>query len=153
MDNATIRALAKLPNVVGLKDCAGDLVQSSELLLEPPPGFAILTGEDAAFYPMLALGAAGGILASAHWATRAFVAVWRAMAGGDHRRARALWARLAPGVRLLFSEPSPAPVKQMLVDQGLLASAEVRLPLVPASETLQERLRAIGRGAEEFAAE
>jgi 4-hydroxy-tetrahydrodipicolinate synthase len=101
---------------------------------------------------MLALGAAGGILASARWATRAFVAVWRAMAGGDHRRARALWARLAPGVRLLFSEPSPAPVKQMLADQGLFTSAEVRLPPVPASETLRERLGALARGAEDLAA-
>lgn len=131
--------------MVGLKNCAGDLVQSLKLLLEPPPEFAILTGEDAAFYPMLALGAAGGILASAHWVTRAFVAVWRAMAGGDRRRAWALWARLAPGVRLLFSEPSPAPVKQMLADQGLLPSAEVRLPLVPASEALREPLGALDR--------
>lgn len=143
MENDTIRALAELPNVVGLKDCAGDLAQSMELLLDPPPKLAILTGEDAAFFPMLALGAAGGILASAHWATEAFVAVWRAVAENDHRRARAQWARLAPGVRLLFSGPSPAPLKHLLCAQGVLASAEVRLPLVAPEEALRARIEAL----------
>jgi len=144
IENDTIRALAALPNVVGLKDCAGDVHQSMELLLEPPPGLAILTGEDALFYPMLALGAAGGILAAAHWATEAFVAVWRAVEANDHRRARALWTRLAPGVRLLFSEPSPAPVKALLHARGVIACPEVRLPLSGVSEGLRERLASLG---------
>jgi 4-hydroxy-tetrahydrodipicolinate synthase len=143
MENDTIRTLAALPNVVGLKDCAGDVLQSQELLLDPPPGFAVLSGEDALFYPMLALGAAGGILAAAHWATEAFVATWRAVEENDHRRARALWARLAPGVRLLFAEPSPAPLKGVLHALGVIASPEVRLPLCAASEGLRVRLGAL----------
>jgi 4-hydroxy-tetrahydrodipicolinate synthase len=147
MPNDVIRALAERPNVIGLKDCAGDLAQSMELLLDPPPRFAILTGEDALLFPMLALGAAGGILAAAHWATAEFVAVWRAVEDGDLRQARARWARLAPGVRLLFSEPSPAPVKHLLHAQGAIASPELRLPLVPPSATLQERLAALAAPA------
>lgn len=146
MTSDVIRAVAELPNVVGLKDCAGDLAQSMELLLDPPPRFAILTGEDALFFPMLALGASGGILAAAHWRTEAFVAVWRAVAEGDLARARALWSRLAAGVRLLFSEPSPAPVKHLLQLQGAIASGEVRLPLVPPSAALRERLAGLVEG-------
>jgi 4-hydroxy-tetrahydrodipicolinate synthase len=144
MHNDTIRRLAELENVVGLKDCAGDVVQSMELLLDPPPGFAILTGEDALFYPMLALGAAGGILAAAHWATEWFVEVWRAVQEEDHRRARRLWARILPGTRLLFEEPSPAPIKHLLAAAGRIATGELRLPLLPPTEALQQRLVGLG---------
>ncbi len=144
MHNDTIRRLAEIDNVVGLKDCAGDVTQSMELLLDPPPRFAILTGEDALFYPMLTLGAAGGILAAAHWATGSFVEVWRAVEQNDHRRARAIWARLLPGTRLLFEEPSPAPIKHLLEATGRIASGELRLPLVPPGDALKRRLAALG---------
>jgi len=115
-------------------------MQSMELLLDPPPRFAILTGEDAFFYPMLALGAAGGILAAAHWATEAFVKLWRAVRQQNHVRARAIWAEILPGTRLLFEEPSPAPIKHLLAMTGQLASGELRLPMVPPSQALQQRL-------------
>lgn len=140
MHNDTIRRLAEVENIIGLKDCAGDVIQSMELLLDPPPGFAVLTGEDALFFPMLALGARGGFLASAHWATEAFVEVWTATQARDHARALRLWARLLPGIRLLFEEPSPAPIKHLLQAMGQIASPELRLPLVPPSPALQERL-------------
>jgi 4-hydroxy-tetrahydrodipicolinate synthase len=148
MENDTIRRLAELPNVVGLKDCAGDLHQSMELMLDPPPRFAILTGEDALFYPALALGAAGGILAAAHWRTRSFVALWRAMEANDHAGARALWARLLPGIRLLFAAPSPSPLKLLLHAQGELASREVRLPLLPPPPALEAGLLELAHAAE-----
>jgi len=140
MHNDTIRRLAEIENIVGLKDCAGDFVQSMELLLEPPPQFAILTGEDALFFPMLALGAQGAFLASAHWSTEAFVDLWRTMQTPDRARALRLWAQLLPGIRLLFEEPSPAPLKHLLAITGTIASHELRLPLVPPSQPLQERL-------------
>jgi 4-hydroxy-tetrahydrodipicolinate synthase len=146
LTNATIRRLAQVENVVGLKDCCGDLRQSMELLRDPPPGFSILTGEDAWFHAMLAAGADGGILASAHWATGAFVGLWEAMRDGDLRRGRALWSRLAPVVPLFFEEPNPAPLKHLLRRSGLLASSEVRLPLLPPSEGLAARLEAVGVG-------
>jgi 4-hydroxy-tetrahydrodipicolinate synthase len=148
MENDTIRRLAERSNVVALKDCAGDLQQSMELLLDPPPGFAVLTGEDPLLYPALALGGAGAILASAHWATRSFVALWRAMEEGDHRRALARWRRLLPGIRLLFAEPSPGPLKWLLHAQGELVSAEVRLPLLPPSAALEAALIELARAGE-----
>lgn len=147
IDNDTIRRLAEIDNVVGLKDCCGDLAQSTELLLDPPPRFSILTGEDAAFFTMLTLGAQGGILASAHWSTAAFVETWRAVQRNDHRAAREQWQRLAPAVRLFFEEPNPAPIKHVLHRAGTIASGELRLPLLPPSDALQERLAATLRWA------
>ena len=78
-----------------------------------PPGFAVLTGEDALFYAALTQGADGGILASAHIRTRAFVAIRTASAGRSARRAGHV-ARIAGLSRLLFAEPSPAPIKYWL---------------------------------------
>jgi 4-hydroxy-tetrahydrodipicolinate synthase len=141
LENDTIRAIAERKNIVGLKDCCGSLHQSMELLAAPPRDFAIFAGEDALFYVMGTLGAQGGFLAAAHHATAQFVEVWRRIQANDHVAARQLWRPLARAVALLFSEPNPAPIKALLFAQKLIASAEVRLPLLPASEALQ---RAIG---------
>jgi 4-hydroxy-tetrahydrodipicolinate synthase len=147
LTNDTIRRLARIQNIVGLKDCCGDLRQSMELLRDRPPGFSILTGEDAFFHAMLAAGADGGILASAHWATETFVELWRAMQDGDLRRGRALWSRIAPVVPLLFEEPNPAPLKHVLHRLGVIASGEVRLPLVSPSDGLARRLEVAFAGS------
>lgn len=140
MHNDTIRKLASIENIVGLKDCSGDLAQSMDLLLDPPPHFSILTGEDGSFYAMLTLGAQGGILASAHWSTESFVETWRAVQRNDHHAARELWLRLMPAVRLFFEEPNPAPIKHLLHRSGKIASDELRLPLLAPTEQLKERL-------------
>jgi 4-hydroxy-tetrahydrodipicolinate synthase len=145
MTNETIRKLADIPNIIGLKDSSGDLRQSMDLLLNPPPDFSILTGEDAFFYSMLALGAHGGILASAHWETEAFVRVWLSAQRNDFAQAREAWKRLAPAIPLFFQEPNPAPIKHYLFHLGHIPSGAVRLPLVTPSPGLMQRLEALTR--------
>jgi 4-hydroxy-tetrahydrodipicolinate synthase len=126
--------------IAGVKDSSGSVAQSIDLLRRRPDGFAVLTGEDALFYTMLAHGADGGILASAHLATERFVAVHERMAANDHHGARALWSELEPLVQLLFREPSPMPIKHCLWRQGLLPSPECRLPLTGVSPALAAEL-------------
>lgn len=138
--NDSLLRLAEIDNIVGLKDCCTDAAQSAELLRDRPDGFAILTGEDARFHGALVQGADGGILASAHVAPERFAQVREAVARGDHAGALALWHDLEDLARLLFAEPSPAPVKHMLWRRGLIASAEVRLPMTPVSDGLARRL-------------
>jgi 4-hydroxy-tetrahydrodipicolinate synthase len=127
-------------NIVGVKDSSGSLAQSLDLLRRRPPGFAVLTGEDALFYTMLAHGTDGGILAAAHLATQDFVAVFDALRANDHRRAGVLWSRLEPLALLLFQEANPMPVKYCLWRRGLLRSPECRLPLTRISDTLANTL-------------
>lgn len=140
--NDTLLRLAEIDTIVGLKDCGTDPDQSAELLRARPDGFAVLTGEDARFHEALAQGADGGILASAHVETARFAGMRAAVAAGDHGAALALWRDLEHLAPLLFAEPSPAPVKHMLWRQGLIASAEVRLPITPVSDGLARRLDA-----------
>jgi 4-hydroxy-tetrahydrodipicolinate synthase len=82
--------------------------------------------------PLLALGAAGGILASAHLATGAFVELAAAWQQGNLARARALGAQLARLSTALFREPNPTVIKGVLHDTGQIPTPDVRLPLLPA---------------------
>jgi 4-hydroxy-tetrahydrodipicolinate synthase len=136
----TLLALAEHPNIVGLKDCCADRAQSIELLRRRPAGFRVLTGEDAQYFDALADGADGAILLSAHIDTEIFAAVLGHLAADEHDAAAACWRRVSELTRLLFAEPSPAPVKYWLARTGLIASAEVRLPMVEVSSELAARL-------------
>lgn len=138
--NATLLRLAELPNIAGVKDCCVDQAQSFDLLRTRPPGFAVLTGEDALFYGALAHGADGGILAAAHVETRQFAAVRNALLAGHRDEALARWSALVDLPRLLFAEPSPAPIKHWLWRAGLIDSPEVRLPMTEVSDALAARL-------------
>ena len=138
--NDTLLRLAELPNIVGVKDSSGSLAQSVDLLRRRPEGIAVMTGDDAVFYTMLAHGADGGILASAHIATERFVAIHARMSANDHQAGRATWSGLEPLMPLLFREANPMPIKHCLWRQGLIASPECRLPLTTISAALADEL-------------
>jgi 4-hydroxy-tetrahydrodipicolinate synthase len=138
--NPTMRQLAEHPNIVGVKDCCADAAQSFDLLRDRPAGFSVLTGEDALFYAALTQGADGGILAAAHVETAEFIAVRRQLIDGDQRGALARWRELVELARLLFAEPSPAPIKYWLWRVGLIDSPQVRLPMTEVSEGLGARI-------------
>jgi 4-hydroxy-tetrahydrodipicolinate synthase len=140
LGNETMLRLAERGNIVGVKDCCGDTLQSVELLRNRPPGFAVLTGEDAVFYGALVRGSDGGILASAHVHTEAFARVRQHMQAGDQLSASARWRQLSDIPRLLFSEPSPAPLKYWLWRSGLIDSPELRLPMTPITAGLAGQL-------------
>jgi 4-hydroxy-tetrahydrodipicolinate synthase len=135
LGTAALRELAALPGVVGVKHAVQVLdADAVTLLADPPPGFAVLAGDDVMAAPLLALGATGGILASAHLCTARWaemIATWRA---GDAVRARRLAAPLAGLAAALFAEPNPSVLKAVLHAHGRIATPEVRLPLLPAHQ-------------------
>ncbi len=138
--NDTLLALAEEANIVGVKDSSGNLAQSLELLRQRKPGFAVMTGDDNLYYTMLAHGADGGILASAHLATADFIGIHQRMLANDHRGAHRIWSQLEPLVPLLFREANPMPIKYCLWRQGLIRSPECRLPLTRISSQLAAEL-------------
>ncbi|HEU5041194.1 MAG TPA: dihydrodipicolinate synthase family protein [Gemmatimonadales bacterium] len=129
----TIRRLAAIEGIIGIKYSAGRIdAETIDLMADPPPGLSILGGDDPFISPLLALGARGGILASAHLATARYVELVDAWRGGDTPRARLLGHRLAGLSSALFAEPNPTVIKAALHAQGRIPSALVRLPLLPA---------------------
>jgi 4-hydroxy-tetrahydrodipicolinate synthase len=129
----TLRELARMPGIAGIKHAVGGIDHDTVLLMaDRLDQFAVLAGDDMFASPLLALGAAGGILASAHVCTGEFAAFIAAWQSGDATRGRELGHRLAPLSAALFAEPNPAVIKGVLHAQGMIPSPAVRLPLLPA---------------------
>jgi 4-hydroxy-tetrahydrodipicolinate synthase len=129
-----LRHLAGLPGIAGIKHAVGGIDTDTVMLMaDRPDGFAVLGGDDLFAAPLLALGAAGAILASANVCTRAYADLIAAWHAGDVARARELGNRLAPLSAALFAGPNPTVIKAVLHAQGRIPSPAVRLPLVPAS--------------------
>jgi 4-hydroxy-tetrahydrodipicolinate synthase len=117
----TLQRLAAVSGVVGLKYAPGGINADTIALFDDP-----FIG------PLLALGAHGGILASAHLATTEFVRLIGQWHAGDVAAARALGRRLSALSTALFAEPNPTVIKAVLYAQGSIPTADVRLPLLPA---------------------
>jgi 4-hydroxy-tetrahydrodipicolinate synthase len=131
----TLRRLAGLPMVAGVKHAVGGVDDDTiRLMAGLPDGFAVLAGDDMFASPLLALGAAGGILASAHVCTSAYAELVRAWRDGEVERARALGHRLSSLSAALFAAPNPTVIKAVLHAQGRIPSPAVRLPLTEASQ-------------------
>ncbi|MET7424900.1 dihydrodipicolinate synthase family protein [Dactylosporangium sp. NPDC005555] len=134
LDVGSLLRIAAIANIVGMKLSDGAVSGDTVALLGALPArFAVLGGDDTVIGPLLAIGGAGGILASAHVATGRFVALAEAWRDGDVARARKLGAGLAAVSAALFAEPNPAVIKAVLHATGRIPTPDVRLPLLPAS--------------------
>jgi 4-hydroxy-tetrahydrodipicolinate synthase len=142
---ATLRRLGELPMVAGVKHAVGGVdLDTVALLADPPEGFAVLAGDDPFLSALLALGASGGILASAHLRTGEFVKLFEAWRAGEAEHARALGHRLSLMSAAMFAEPNPTVLKGVLHAQGRIPTAAVRLPLVPAGRaSIEAALRTL----------
>lgn len=132
----TMEALAVLPNFGAVKECNPAVLAA----LNARSRLNALCGEDLALLDHFLAGGRGAIPAAAHLFPERFVALMALAQAGDTQAARECFDPLRPLIRLLFSEPNPAPVKRALAMQGLIAD-ELRLPLMPASRELSARLR------------
>lgn len=132
----TMEALAVLPNFGAVKECNPTVLAA----LNARGRLNALCGEDLALLDHFLAGGRGAIPAAAHLYPERFVALMALAQSGDAQAARECFDPLRPLIRLLFSEPNPAPVKRALAMQGLIAD-ELRLPMMPASRELSARLR------------
>jgi len=145
MSVATMARLAKLPNIVGVKDCT-ELARTPRQRAATGDDFIMLSGDDATALAYLAQTGTGCISVTANVAPRQCAQMHAAWRQGDVKRAQAINSRLVALHDALFIEASPAPVK---FGASLLgkATADVRLPIVPASEHAQTVVRQAMTGA------
>jgi 4-hydroxy-tetrahydrodipicolinate synthase len=134
IQTGTLLALAEHPRIVAVKDCSTDRSAAEAVLADGR--LALLGGNDDELFDQLAHGAVGGITASAHLATAAFVRLAALLQDGAPAgaitEARTLWRRLALVTRAAFAEPNPAVIKGALARQGWLADA-LRAPMCRAA--------------------
>ena len=134
LSGAGLLELAAVDKIVGVKQSVGAIdAETLTVLRDAPRGFHLLSGEDALLYPLVLMGACGGITASAHVCTGRFVEMVECGLAGKLDDGRAHAEALLGMVQAAFVEPNPAVFKGVLHAQGRIESASLRLPMTAAS--------------------
>jgi 4-hydroxy-tetrahydrodipicolinate synthase len=140
LGSAALLELAATDNVVGLKQAVGGIdADTLEVLAHKSARFSVLGGDDAFLYPLVLMGAAGAIAASANLATERFSEMLDDGLAGRVASGRAHAEALLALVLALFAEPSPAVIKAVLHAEGRIATPHVRMPLSDASPAATKR--------------
>ncbi len=129
VEPATLARLSEIPNILGVKEASGNVMQIAEIIRRVPPRFRVISGDDGITLPLLALGACGLISVVSNVVPREMTELVSLGLRGDYEKARKLHYRLLPLMQVLFIESNPIPVKAALAILGLLEPA-YRLPLV-----------------------
>ena len=138
---STVARLAKIGNIVGIKEASGSLQQIIDIIALCGEDFIVLSGDDFLVLPILAVGGKGVISVVANVAPRDMAELVRAFQGGNLARAKALQYKLRPLNDAMFLETNPIPVKTALALMGKI-SGELRLPLCPMAEPNLNHLQA-----------
>ncbi len=146
IEASTIARLSEHPNIVGLKE-SDTIDHALDVLHQAGDRIELYAGDDAAAFPLIALGGVGVISTIANVVPREMAELAAAGRAGDLGRARVMQMRLLPLMRACFVETNPIPVKHAVSLLGLCRD-ELRLPLVPLSEsgrrTLAQTMRDLG---------
>ena len=129
--------LAQHPNIVAVKEASGNLQQIMEILRDKPVDFDVLSGDDGITQPLMALGAQGVISVATNAYTKPFAKMMNAMKEGQTEVALKLHYSMLRMNQLIFADGNPAGIKCLMSLMGLCKNV-LRLPLVPASEKVQQ---------------
>ncbi|WP_369958981.1 4-hydroxy-tetrahydrodipicolinate synthase [Pseudomonas benzenivorans] len=143
----TVERLAKIDNIIGIKEATGDLQRGQDVLDRVSKDFMVYSGDDATAVELMLMGGKGNISVTANVAPRAMSDLCAAAMRGDAALARTINDRLMPLHKALFIESNPIPVKWALHEMGMMPEG-IRLPLTWLSprchETLRQALRQSG---------
>lgn len=135
-----ITELAKVENIVGIKEASGSIDKVSQILENTvDEDFVVLSGDDGLTLPILSIGGSGVISVAANIIPDRMSKMVNAALAGDYETARTVHYEIAPLIRALFLETNPIPVKKAAELIGL-ASGHMRLPLAPLSKSNTEKL-------------
>jgi len=142
IEPATVKRLAQIENIVGIKEASGNVSQMAAILNAVPEEFILLSGDDAITLPVISLGGRGVISVVSNEIPAEMSRLTRAALQGDFQTAREIHRRFHPLMEINFVESNPGPVKTAMAEMGLL-EAVWRLPLVAPKAENQLRIRAV----------
>lgn len=139
-----VRLAHDVPNIVGVKDAAGNPGETARLIAATPDDFELYSGDDALTLPFLSVGAVGTIGVATHWTAPDHVALFDAWAAGDVATAQHANRRMLESFGFETGDlaPNPIPTKAMMRTLGF-SVGECRLPVGPAPEGLEDRAREV----------
>ncbi len=138
----TVARLARLDNIIGIKEASGDLDQMAHIIAKSPNDFAVVSGDDCLTLPLLALGGKGVISTTANVAPVQMSQLVREFQAGNIEGSRQIHFELLPLFDALFCETNPIPVKAASAALGW-CSDEIRLPLTPIGDANLEHLKVV----------
>jgi 4-hydroxy-tetrahydrodipicolinate synthase len=130
---ATLQRLASIPNIVGIKEASGNLLQMCEICQSIPDDFSVLAGDDAFTLPLIALGGHGVISVVANETPAEMVSLVDLATAAKFTEARKVHEQLLPLMQVNFIESNPIPVKAAMAALGLLEEI-YRLPMVSPTD-------------------
>lgn len=138
----TLKRLAEIENIVGVKEASGNISQMASVLHHVPASFAVLSGDDSITIPLISLGGKGIISVASNEIPGPMSRLAQAALDGDYAGARAIQRQYLPLMEVNFVESNPGPVKYAMARMGLCQPV-FRLPLVPPSEASQKKIDAV----------
>lgn len=142
IEPATVARLSRVPNILGIKEASGSIVQQMEVLNAVESGFLVLSGDDSFTLPLIAAGGAGVISVASNEIPGAMTRLTHLCLEGRFDEARKLNAQLLPLLQVNFIETSPIPVKAALAMMGMIEEV-YRLPLVPLKPESRTKLEKV----------
>jgi len=136
----TTLRLAQVPNIAGIKEASGNMVQCMHILNNRPADFLVTSGDDHLTLPLIACGMDGVISVTANCFPQTFAAMVQHCLKGDFAAARPLHYQCLEANDLLFAENNPAGAKAFLSEMGIIQNV-LRLPLVPLSESIHQKVK------------
>ena len=137
----TTARLARIDNIVGIKEATADLNQISQIIRLCPADFSVLSGDDFTSMPTVLIGGTGVISVTSNVAPRDMADMMEAALEGNLARARELHYKLLPLMQAMFFETNPVPVKKSLELMGKIKSGRPRLPLCSMNDSNLARLK------------
>ena len=142
LDASTLKRLAEIDNIVGVKEASGKLEQFNAVMTAVPDDFLVFSGNDSDTHTIMSLGGYGIISVAAHLVAGQIKQMVDLLAGGRTAEAASIHLELLPLVEALFWQPNPMPVRAALNELGFSVGTP-RLPLIDLTDAEKDRLRAV----------
>jgi 4-hydroxy-tetrahydrodipicolinate synthase len=142
VEPATLKRLAEIDNIVGVKEASGNISQMARVVHEVPDRFNVLSGDDSITLPLIALGGRGIVSVVSNEIPGEMTRLTQLAMKGDFAQARALQRQWLPLMEVNFVESNPIPVKAAMALMGLLEPVW-RLPMCAPMPASQAKIEAV----------
>src|SRR4029077_3981892 len=142
IEPATLGRLAKIPNIIAVKEASGNISQIAEVFNHVPEDFLVFSGDDAITIPVIALGGVGIISVCSNEIPKEMSELTAAALNNDWDKARSLQRQFLRLMQANFMESNPMPVKAVLAMMGRVEEV-LRLPMLPVKPETRSKLEKI----------
>jgi 4-hydroxy-tetrahydrodipicolinate synthase len=142
IEPTTLGRLAKIPNIIAVKEASGNISQIAEVFNHVPESSLVFSGDDAVTLPVVSLGGVGIISVASNEIPREMAELTQAALDNDWKKARRIHRKFLPLMQANFIESNPMPVKAILAMMGRIEEV-YRLPMLPMKRETRGKLQQI----------